>query len=111
MVDALSSGVHSLACAVIRGEFDDTEVDGRVLDRVRGGEIELWIEQIEATGLFTELEIEYLRVQWSATPELLVAALIGDLDEVRLGRPAAPRWGGLPTGRQDGDGWPAAVNS
>ncbi|MDG3012681.1 hypothetical protein G4X40_21305 [Rhodococcus sp. D2-41] len=109
MVDAHSSGVHTLACAVIRGEFDDTAVDARVFARIRDGDIDVWIEQIEATGLFTELEIHYLRAQWSDSPELLVAALIGDLDEVRIGHSATALWGRSPAGRPDEE-WPTAVN-
>ncbi|MDG3012682.1 hypothetical protein G4X40_21310 [Rhodococcus sp. D2-41] len=84
MMGSSFTALQSLVSAALCGEFDGRGLDDDLLDRIREANVDEWVEQLEYTGLFTDLELAFLRSEWQAHPEQLVTALLDGAYESAL---------------------------
>ena len=84
---AVNIGHTDLISAVFCDEFE-IGVDHDALELIGAGDIARWISDLRSTSLFLPGEIAAIECRWATDPAGLVAALLGEVDEVAQRRTA-----------------------
>ncbi|GGC70490.1 hypothetical protein IEU95_13505 [Hoyosella rhizosphaerae] len=79
---AMTSGTRELVRAILDYERADKATDHELIDAIRSGDIEYWMDAIEASALFAPGELRRMRALFETEPEELVAVLREGTDEL-----------------------------
>ncbi|WP_149361985.1 Clp protease/crotonase-like domain-containing protein [Lolliginicoccus suaedae] len=93
----MTTGTRELVRAILAYERADNSSDWEFIDAIRNGDIDHWMEAIEASALFAPAELRRLRDSFEADPEQLVAVLLEGADDVADRRAATGRRGSWAT--------------
>lgn len=79
----LTSGTRDLVRAILAYECAEGLADRDAIAAIRDGDIEYWIDAIEASGMFAPGELRRIRVAFETDPEELISVMLEGADELR----------------------------
>ena len=77
---------NSYLAAIFSYDFLDEHIGDETIARIHLGEIDDWIHDLAASGLFSSTEVRAAELAWRKNPRLLLDALLEDADEVSVRR-------------------------
>lgn len=77
---------NSYLAAIFSYDFLDEHIGYETIARIHRGEIDEWIHDLAASGLFSASEVRAAELAWHKNPRLLLDALLEDADEVSVKR-------------------------
>ena len=70
----------------ISAVFTHDHVDDDVIERIHRGEVDDWIVDVAASGMFSNAEVCAISQSWRSNPKSLLDALLVNVDEVTAKR-------------------------
>lgn len=76
----------SYFAAIFSYDFLDEHLGYETISRIHRGDIAEWIQDLEASGLFSAAEVHAAELAWRQCPRRLLDALLEDADELSVKR-------------------------